>query len=371
MAFRTLIGLMIALFISISSWADEIQLNPAHPDQYTVVKGDTLWELSGKFLNHPWQWPELWSNNAQIKNPQLIYPGDTIYFSIVNGKPQLSLAQSKQQAQAPAGSTCVLNEDDVKKGRADFAVSKTGKLLPCIRETIIKQAIKLIPTESIAQFLISPKVMSENELNNAAYVVDLAAEHLVAGAGDKIYVHAITQPESLTYTIYRRGDTYVSPETGEILGHEAKYVAEAKLQQAGDPATLIISKSNSEIRHGDLVLPKSDEELTLNYFPRPPKTNISGSIIGVPGGVSQIGLLNVVVIDKGAKDGILAGHELSIYQNGNSIKDPYNAANSDVTKAPDEQVGTLMVFRPFERVSYALVMKATQAIHILDKVKTP
>ena len=371
MAFRTLIGLITALFISISSWADEIQLNPAHPDQYTVVKGDTLWELAGKFLNHPWQWPELWSNNAQIKNPQLIYPGDTIYFSIVNGKPQLSLSQNKQPAHSPTDSTCVLNEDDVKKGRTDFAVSKTGKLLPCIRETVITQAIKLIPTESIAQFLISPKVMSENELNNAAYVVDLAAEHLVVGAGDKIYVHAITQPESLTYSIYHIGDTYVSPETKEILGHEAKYVAEAKLQQAGDPATLIISKSSSEIHHGDLVIPKTEEEFTLNYFPRPPKTSINGSIISVSGGVSQIGLLNVVVIDKGTKDGILAGHELSIYKNGNSINDPYTTTSSNAVKLPDEQVGTLMIFRPFERVSYALVMKATQAIHILDKVKTP
>ena len=371
MAFRTLTGLMVALFISISSWADEIQLNPAHPDQYTVVKGDTLWDIAGKFLNHPWQWPELWSNNSQIKNPQLIYPGDTIYFSIVNGKPQLSLSQNQRQTQFPANATCVLNEDDVKKGRTDFAVSKAGKLLPCIRETVIKQAIKLIPTESIAQFLISPKVIAENELNNAPYIVDIAAEHLIAGAGDKLYVNSITQPENLSYIIYRMGDTYISPETGAILGYEAKYIADARLQQPGDPATLVITKSNSEIRHGDLVMPKADEEFTLNYFPRPPKTTINGSIISVPGGVSQIGLYNVVVIDKGTQDGILAGHELSIYQNGNSINNPYNATSSDAVKLPDEQVGVLMIFRPFERVSYALVMKATQAIHLLDKVKTP
>ena len=371
MAFRTFVGLMAILFTSISAWADEIQVNPAHPDQYTVVKGDTLWELAGKFLNHPWQWPQLWSNNTQIKNPHLIYPGDTIYFSIVNGKPQLNLIQNEQQNQALAGSTCVLNEDDIKKGRVDFAVSKTGKLLPCIRETFIKQAIKLIPTESIAQFLTSPKVMSENERHNAPRVVDIAAEHLVAGVGDKLYVHAITQPESLTYAIYRMGDAYVSPETREILGYEAEFVADARMQQPGDPALLVITKSNSEVLPGDLVMPKNDDEFTLNYFPRPPKTNISGSIISVPNGVSQIGVLNVVVIDKGTKDGILVGHELTIYQNDKTNKDPYNAANSDTTKFPDEPVGTLMVFRPFERVSYALVMKAAQAIHILDKVKTP
>ncbi len=90
MAFRTLTGLIISLLISVSAWADEVQINPSHPDQYTVVKGDTLWDISGKFLTHPWQWPELWSHNTQIKNPHLIYPGDTLYFSMVNGKPQLS-----------------------------------------------------------------------------------------------------------------------------------------------------------------------------------------------------------------------------------------------------------------------------------------
>ena len=118
-------------------------------------------------------------------------------------------------------------------------------------------------------------------------------------------------------------------------------------------------------------MPKTEEEVILSYFPRPPEKSIKGSIISVLGGVSQIGLYNVVVIDKGIEDGILAGHELAIYQNGNSIHDPYSSINNDVVKLPDEIAGTLMVFRPFERVSYALVMKATQAIHLLDKVKTP
>ncbi len=371
MAFRTLFVFIVSFFISINTWAEEIQINPAHPDHYTVVKGDTLWDISGKFLNHPWQWPELWRSNSQIKNPNLIYPGDTVYFAIVNGRPQLSLSRNEQQTQSPTDSTCILSEEDVKNGRTEFAVSKNGKLLPCIRETINKQAIELIPTESIAQFLTSPRVVAENELNNAPYVVDIAGEHLVAGTGDRVYVRSIIQPEKLAYTIYRAGSTYVSPETGENLGYEAKYIADTTLQQAGDPATLSITKSNSEIRIGDRVMPKAEEEVTLNYFPRPPEKSINGSIISVLGGVSQIGLYNVVVIDKGTKDGILAGHELAIYQNGNSIKDPYSAIKNDSVKLPDENAGTLMVFRPFERVSYALVMKATQAIHILDKVQTP
>ena len=145
MAFRTLTGLIVALLISSSGLArnaptgagtarDEIQVNPSHPDQYTVVKGDTLWDISSKFLTHPWQWPELWSHNSQINNPHLIYPGDTVYFSVINGKPQLSLSRT-DLPQAQANSTCVLQEQDYKQGRKDFAVSEDGKVLPCIRET--------------------------------------------------------------------------------------------------------------------------------------------------------------------------------------------------------------------------------------------
>ncbi|MGR8997646.1 MAG: LysM peptidoglycan-binding domain-containing protein [Gammaproteobacteria bacterium] len=371
MTLRTLFGFMVFFFISINSWADEIQINPSHPDQYTVVKGDTLWDIAGKFLRHPWQWPELWSNNSQIKNPNLIYPGDTIYFSIVNNRPQLSLSRNDQRIQSTAGSPCILKEEDVKNGRTDFATSENGKLLPCIRETTLKQAIKLIPADAIAQFLTSPRVVSENELNNAPYVVDFAGEHLIAGAGDRLYVRSIPQPDSQTYTVYRSGDTFKSPETGEILGYEAKYIADTTLQQTGDPATLFITKSDSEIRKGDRIMPNTDEEFILNYFPRPPKESIKGSIISVLGGVSQIGLYNVVVIDKGTKDGLLPGHELTIYQRGNTVSDPYSPIKNDIVKLPDEIAGTLMVFRPFERVSYALVMKASQALHILDKIQTP
>ncbi len=373
MAFRTLTGLIVSLLISASAWADDIQLNPSHPDQYTVVKSDTLWDISGKFLKHPWQWPELWSHNTQIKNPHLIYPGDTLYFSMVNGKPQLNLSRSDApQPQVAAPNTpCVLKEQDFKHGRKDFAVSEEGKLLPCIRETELKQAIRLIPIETITSFLSSPKVVDENELSNAPYVVDFAGEHIIVGTGDRVYVRSITEPKSQTYTIYRPGSAYISPDSGETLGYEAQYIADASLQQPGDPATLVITKSDREIRIGDRIMTNAEQDIALNFFPRPPEQSIKGNIISVLGGVSQIGRYNVVVIDKGTADGILTGHELDIYQRGDIVKDEYSPVKNDRVNLPDEVAGTLMVFRPFERVSYALVMKATQALHVLDKVKTP
>ena len=267
--------------------------------------------------------------------------------------------------------TCVLTEDDIKNGRAEFSVSAAGKLLPCIRETPIKKATKTIPAESIAQFLTSPKVVTEIESKQAPYVLNIAGERLIAGTGDKIYVRSITQPQSHLFTIYRTGTAYLSPETGENLGYNAEYIADAKLLQTGDPATLSIIKSSSEIRIGDRIMPSAEDDITLTYFPRPPNKPINGRIISVLGGVSQIGQFNVVVLDKGTQDGILTGHELVIYQNGKTVNDPNSAIKNDSIKLPDEIAGHLMVFRSFERVSYALVMKAEQAIHILDKVKTP
>lgn len=371
MAFRTLIGFIVPFVFSAAAWADEIQINPSHPDHYTVVKGDTLWDISGKFLKNPSQWPELWSYNSQIRNPHLIYPGDTVHFSVVNGRPQLSLTKTTPLAEPPSDTPCVVSEEDIKSGRTNFAVSEGGKLRPCIRETGIKQAVRLIPAEAIAKYLTSPRVVGKNELDNAPYVIDFAGEHLIAGTGDKIYVRSIDAAASQSFTVYRAGDTYTNPETNEILGYEANYVADASLLQSGDPATLVVSKVNNEIHIGDRIMENSNEEIILNYFPNPPEESIKGHIIDVMDGVTQIGRYNVVVIDKGTSDGLKPGHELDILRQGRVSPDPYSRVKNDLVQLPDEIAGKLMVFRSFERISYALVMQAHQAIHVLDKVQTP
>lgn len=344
MAFRAMLGLIIPFFFSASLWAaDELKINPNHPDRYTVVKGDTLWDISGKFLQHPWQWPQLWHNNPQIKDPHWIYPGDTVYFSYVNGVPSLSFS----------------------------ADGNEQKLVPRVREAPIEQAIKIIPTDAIAQFLSSPKVVTEDELGNAPYIIDVAGERLMAGAGDRIYVRAIEQPTTLGYTIYRPGPPYVSPETNEVLGYEAQYIGDATLQVTGDPATLLINKSSGQIRQGDRLMASMENGLALNYFPRPPENQVAGHIIRVMGGMTQIGLHDIVVIDKGTSDGLEAGHTLDIYRKGRIVADRYQSQEVKPVKLPDELAGVLMVFRPFERVSYALVMEAAGPIHTMDRVQTP
>jgi len=346
MALRAMLGLIIPALFSASIFADTLNINPNHPDQYTVVKGDTLWDISGKFLQHPWQWPELWRNNPQIKNPHWIYPGDTLYFSYVNGEPRLSLAPGGDGGEQP-------------------------NLTPHIRESDIKEAIPMIHSDEIAQFLSSPKVVTAEEIASAPYVLEIAGEHLVAGAGDRIYVRSIEKPEGLAYTVYREGKPYISPETKEILGYEAQYVADTLIETPGDPATLGVMKSDGEVRRGDRLMVSTEGELALNYFPRPPEQTIVGSILRVMGGVTQIGQHDIVVIDKGTADGLEVGHTLDIYKRGRVILDKHNYDAPEEVKLPDELAGTILVFRPFERVSYALVMRATSAIHVLDRVESP
>ncbi len=343
MAFRTIIWILISLSLSANALAQNIKIKANHPDQYTVVKGDTLWDISGKFLEDPWQWPNLWDSNPQIKNPHLIYPGNTLYFSIVDGKPRISFSR---------------NLDDTT-------------LKPRMRESSFVKPIKLIPTDAISQFLTSPKVVDKDTLNKSPYVIDFAGEHLIVGAGDRVYVRSITEPDGLKYTIYRSGETYVSPVTKEILGYEAKFIADTTLEKAGDPATLAILKSSREVRRGDRIMVSTANEVPLNFFPRPPKKPIHGNIISVLDGVSQIGQYNVVVLDKGLVDGIKNGHTLNIFQKGRIVRDPFSEIKNATVKLPDEMAGTLMVFRAFDRVSYALVLEATQPIHVLDKIQTP
>ena len=347
MALRAALRLIAPLLFSASLFADTLQIKANHPEQYTVVKGDTLWDISGKFLQHPWQWPQLWHNNPQIKNPHWIYPGDTLYFSYVDGEPRLSLT--------PGG----------------YGYEPQPDLRPRIRESALQETIPMIPNDAIAQFLTSPKVVSAGEMEKSPYVLEIAGEHLIAGAGDRVYVRAIENPEGLNYTIYRAGKPYVSPETQEILGYEAQYVADAVLETPGDPATLRVSKSDMEIQRGDRLMMTMDGELALTYFPKPPEQRIVGSIIRVLGGVSQIGQHDIVVIDKGKVDGLDVGHTLDIYKAGRVVVDTIQSDEAVQVKLPDEYAGVLMVFRPFERVSYALVMETKSAIHTLDRVQTP
>jgi hypothetical protein len=323
---------------------DESSLNPNVPLRYVVKKGDTLWDIADYFLKEPWKWPELWYGNPNIKNPHLIYPGDVLYLTYVDGKPRLSREPSY---------------DGVEK------------LSPRVREEALAEAIPTIPGDAIRAFLLGTRVVGATELEEAPYIVEFIGEHLIGGAGTSAYAKGIEPNDLPNHIIVRKGDKYTDPETRELLGYEATYIGTSRLLTAGDPARVYIDTSVREVMVADRLL-EQDETTLLDsaYYPHAPEGNIEGYIIAVTGGVSQIGQYQIVTLNKGTREGLEAGHVFSIYQAGRAVRDPYGSANATV-KLPEEKAGLLMVFKTYERISYALVMKSTRSIHLLDRFRTP
>jgi len=338
-------SLIILLTTSFSSQADVVKINSHHPIKHIVVKGDTLWDISAQFLQDPWLWPKIWHNNQQIKNPHLIYPGDVVSLCFINGQPML----------------CV--NGDGKGGNIVH-------LKPHIRASdLAPEAVATIPLEAIAPFLNSPRVLNQDDLDNSPYIVAFAGEHLIASKANKFYARAIPKATYLKYTTYRAGETYIDPETKEILGYEAKYIADNALLTVGDPATLLVTRSLSEIHLGDRLMPATNTSLPLNFYPTKPKQKINAVIIASLKGSHQLGQFDIVVLNKGSQANLKPGHLLDIYQAGKVIRDPFQT-EAELIQLPKEKVGNLLIFRLFERVSYALIMHSTSNAHILDTVQS-
>lgn len=342
-------SLALALVLMVTSaFANQVSLKEGHPDRYVVKKGDTLWDISAMFLNSPWLWPEIWHVNPQVRNPHLIYPGDELTLVYVDGKPQLRLQRGQYS------------------GKGGIV-----KLSPHARPQSLNNAIPTIPLDAIDQFLSKPLVVDKDELSKAAYVVSSAGEHLITGAGDKVYLRGISDDGAELQNLFRPGNTYIDPESGEILGYEAVYLGEGKITRNGDPSTLKLMRTTREINIGDRALPVSQESTQAYFSPHPASEDLEGSIISVHDGVTQIGQYQVVVINRGTREGVDVGTVMSIRQTGALIRDQVSRKKNDLVRLPDEHAGLLMVFRTFEKVSYALVLKATQALHVGDKVGHP
>lgn len=333
-----LISCLAGLFLSGIVAAETVALNDNHPERYTVVKGDTLWDISGLFLRDPWRWPDIWYVNPQIANPHLIYPGDVLVLTYVDGQPRLTLQRGP------------------------------NRLGPQVRSTPIDDAIPMIPIDAIKAFLTRPYVVEKGQLDSTPYVVAFADEHIMGGAGQRFYVRSIEDQTHKKFDVVREGDDYLDSETGEILGHEALFIGSAQLQRTGDPATLLLTDTELEVLPGDRLLPVTEDIALQNFQPKAPARDVNGAIISVLNGVTQIGQHNVVVIDRGSSDGLAVGDVLQINHRGETILDKVTADPKDKVTLPDEKAGLLMVFRTFDRVSFGLVMHATRAIHVLDKV---
>ncbi len=340
---RKVLALVLVAAFSVAAFAETVAVRPDHPDRYTVVKGDTLWDISGMFLEDPWNWPRIWHINPQVQNPHLIYPGDVLSLIYVNGEPRLTVTPG----------------------------DRTVKLSPQIREVPQDQAVTTIPLESISQFVSRNRlILTEQDFEQAPYVVDSLDRHLAAGPGHAIYVRAIEDASRGNYSLYRKGQPYVDPKTEEILGYEAIYLGDARLDAPGDPARMTLLKTNREVLLGDRVFAYRDDRFDPFFQPHPPREEIDGQIIAVVDGLSEVGQFQTVVVNLGDRHNMEVGHVVSIQQQGLTVRDTISDRDDEVT-LPDERAGTAIIYRTFENVSYALVVDAIRAIHVNDVIRNP
>lgn len=344
-----------------SGTGEPVQLQESAPLRYVVQRGDTLWGIANKFLKDSWQWPELWYVNEKVKNPHLIYPGDELYLYYVNGAPRVA-----RVGEGEPGGTFGPGPDT---GPA-LPPGGEGALAPHIRESALDQAVYAIPLEAIRAFLQGPRMIDEDQLDDAPYVIGFQTKKLLAGSDDIAYALEVEDKSITQYQIVRRGGEYRDPDDNDLIGYEVVPVGDAEVRVFGDPSTIYLRRSTIEARSGDYLLPMEQDPLETRFIPHAPEKPVGGKIISVHNGFSQIGQYQIVAINRGAKHGIEPGHVLSVMQAGREAKDPYSFIGYKVT-LPDIKAGTAMVFKTMPRMSYALVLSATQAIHLQDKVEKP
>jgi LysM repeat protein len=319
------------------------------PDRHVVVRGDTLWDISAKFLATPWKWPEVWQmNRDQIRNPHLIYPGDVVYLDKSGANPRLRL------------------------GKAVGEVISVGpnKLEPMVRsEPIDRAPIPTISSQAIEAFLNRPLIVEENGLNTAPRIIGGSEARLYLSNGDKVYVRGFAKPADIgsDWHIYRPAKPLLDPDTRKPLAYEAIYVGSAKFEKAGDPATMRVTGMQEEIGEGDrLVL--AERAKTFNYSPKPPEKPVTGKILSIYKGVSQAGKNSVVAMSAGKLDGIEVGTVLVIKQVGRLVTD---RQTSEKLRLPDESIGHVLIFRTFDKISYGLIMDSSGFPVVGDKVTNP
>lgn len=359
--------------------ASDAELRDNAPDSYTVQRGDTLWGISGRFLKEPWRWPEIWKmNQEQIRNPHLIYPGDVIV-----------LDRAGMQLRISRG-------DDVR-------------LSPKVRvEPLAAKAVPTIPAADIEPFLSKPLVVGANELDSAPRIIATDEDRVALGAGDVAYVEGVTKEQGAAWSIYRRGDALIDPDTDQTLGYLAIYIGEARVQHFGEVSKIQITRSAQEVYSGDRLLAASKEVPVFSYVPRAPAKQVNGRIVSTYGSLFETGPRSIVALSKGSADGLEVGHVLAIYRNqpgaryalrtsplwgrvgptGNDSSRAYYSeqltprdaalyperqkiTELDLKKFPSERYGLLMVFRTFDRASFALVMEASRQVSLNDIVTNP
>jgi LysM repeat protein len=334
------------------------QVRPDAPMTYTVKRGDTLWGIASMYLRDPWDWPEVWYINPHIRNPHLIYPGDKLALAYgSDGRPQVRLVEGGAL-----------------------------RLEPQLRSKPISAAIPTIPYGAIAAFLERPTVLTASQVDDAPHVVAFRDEQVIAGSEDIAYIRGLGPEPNARYSVIHVSGRLRDPDTGHVLGYLGLYTATAIVTQpVTRPVRVELIDTARETLRGDKLVSR-DVQVPLNLEPRAPATQIHGKIAWIVGdtGISDLaGQYDVVVLNRGADDGLEPGNVLEVDQSGPVVKDTYGSSGMLRTlgglgdtfaprvKLPDERAGTLLVFKTDAKISFALIVGASNTIAIGDVVRNP
>jgi len=358
---------LLAILIMLPAQAaDQVQIREDAPSRYEVVDGDTLWDISGRFLEDPWLWPEVWELNPQIENPHLIYPGDVIELEYSENGPLLTLRR---------GGSGVPDADGLR----------TVRLSPQVRRERLNSAIPAIPLDSISSFLQGNVVISQAEHDNAPYLFANRNDQIFGSNEDIVFAKGSWDENINLYDIVRGGVDYIDPLTGEKLGIEGKLIGTATItKREGDNATLVIRNLLEEARIGDRFLPVAGNTIDANYFPRPPEVSINAGILDINGGRLLGSLFDTLVINKGSRDRLEVGDLLALQKPDLVLEDTYEEVGilervSRVFDSPEDNVetfdghifGSVLIYRVFDNTSMGIILSTEEIVRREDKVVTP
>jgi len=338
-----------------------IPLTADAPNEYTVKTGDTLWDISKVFLRDPWYWPEIWYVNPQVANPHLIYPGDVLKLVYIDGQPRVTLGdRGGEGAQSGGGK----------------------RLSPQVRREPLSQAITAIPYDVIAGFMGRPTLLDGDQVKAAPYVVALRDGHVIGATGNEIYAKGIgSAAADARYSVIHVEEKLFDPETGGLLGYSGIYVGSGPVATTGDPAKIVLTDSAREALQGDKLFPES-VDVNVDFVPHAPTSDIDARVIAVRDH-TRMGQYQVIALNRGQRAGLEPGHVLAISQLGGIVRDTYSKGGMSATatstsrghgkavQLPDERIGLAMVFKAFDKMSYALVMETSHEIRQGDLARNP
>ena len=323
------------------------------PNRYIVKKGDTLWDISGRYLDSPWRWKEIWATNKQIKNPNLIYPNDILILCVIQGKTLIGV---------DTGEGCAGVEKQLTGNVASSTVSVTSTA----------NSIPPIPWSAIQHWLDKTVIVNPQDFNTTPYILASKKGNLITASGDKVYAKGVPLIVGQRYGIYREGELYVEPKTQKVIGLEVTQVATGLVTSTetnGVSSLQLTDSYDKEVREGDRVFVELNNSIPPVFYPAPATVSRGGMIVRIMDSISSAAKGSVVAINLGSTHGAKPGDVLTVYQKGALIRDTKD--NDTPVRLPNEPSGMVMVFNTFDNISYAYVLDSELPLNVGDQLLPP